>query len=151
MKKKTLMCILCILVTIGLFAQDGEGRGRGRARRTVAERVAMVHQKFDSTYHFATDKQTKIDTVFAEYYRAQDKIREEAMSANAGGRPDPATLEALRNQMDEQNIARDEKLQTIMTADEYKKWKNELEPTMRRKWQGGFGRDNAPKEGDKKQ
>ena len=43
-----------------------------------------------ASYKFDVAKQTKIDSVFATYYRQQDKIREELRSG--GERPDFETM-----------------------------------------------------------
>jgi hypothetical protein len=128
MKRKLMVLMLAMAVTVVTFAQGGGG---GRQRRTVAERVQMIHNKFDSTFHFEAAKQTKVDSVFAGFYREQDKMREEMMANAGGGPPDDATREAMRTKMQEMNADRDEKLQQILTADEYTKWKKELEPSLR--------------------
>jgi hypothetical protein len=155
MKKITMLVVVCTTMTLGLLAQEGGGRGNwggGGQRQTVAERVARVHQKFDSTFHFATEKQAKIDSAFAEQYRAQDKMREEMRgSFTPGQQPDPAVMQTMRDKMQELAIARDEKLQGILSETEYKKWKDELEPSMRPQRRGGEGRDggrggDAPKQ-----
>jgi periplasmic protein CpxP/Spy len=140
MKKRITMLLIAGFFTASLFAQEGGGRGFGGMRRTVAERVADIHKKFDSTFHFATDKQAKVDSAFADFYRSQDRFREE-MRANAtpGQQPSPEAMQAAREKMQEFQVARDEKLQGILSEDEYKKWKNELEPSMRpqRRREGG--------------
>ena len=58
---------------------------QGGSRRTVEERVQIVHAKMDSAFKLDTEKQAKVDSVFAGYYRQQDKIREELRSG--GERP----------------------------------------------------------------
>jgi periplasmic protein CpxP/Spy len=152
MNKKLIVFIVSVIFTVSAIAQDGGGRGFGGQRRTVEERVKMVHTKFDSTFHFEADKQAKVDSAFAEQYRAQDKLFAE-MRANftPGQAPDPAVREQMQEKMKELGIARDEKLQGILTETEYKKWKDELEPAMRpQRGQGGQGRGQGNGGGDKK-
>ena len=109
-----------ILVAIAVNAQGGF------QRRTVEERVQMVQQKFDSTFKLDKTKLADVDSVFANYYRSAEKIREDMMSG--GGQPD---FQAMREKMQPLMEERDKKLQGILTADQYKTWKDSLEPSMR--------------------
>ena len=68
--KHVFVLALIIATSISVNAQGG-------FRRTVEERVKAVHEKMDSVFKLDADKQAKIDTVFANYYRQQDKLREE--------------------------------------------------------------------------
>ena len=54
------------------------------------------------------------------------KQREEMKSG--GGTPD---RDAMRDNMLKLNIERDEKLKLIFTDDQFKKWKQDIEPAMR--------------------
>lgn len=131
MNKKTLFA-LCVVFLAALPAMAQPGGGRFQ-RRTVEERVQHVHAFLDSAFNkqiTAAPKWTLLDSAFSSYYRAQDKIREEMMAASGGGRPDEATMEAMRTKMQELGIERDEKLQKVFTAEQYKKWKDELEAAL---------------------
>ncbi len=68
------------------------------------------------------------DSVFTEFYTAQNKMREDARAS--GTRPDRSVFEKLASD-------RDEKLKAIFTADQYTKFKNEVEATLRPQRQGG--------------
>ncbi len=114
----TLMISICTIVN----AQGGNFR-----QRTVEERVKTIHENLDSVFKFEATKQSKIDSVFANYYRQQDKIREELRAT--GERPD---FETVRNKMQPAMEARDKELKAILAEDEFKKWKEEIEPTLRR-------------------
>jgi protein CpxP len=108
-------------------------QGGGGPRRTVEERVQMVHQKIDSAFKLDKAKLTDVDSAFAGYYRSQDKLREEMMSG--GGQPD---FQAMREKMQPLAEERDKKLQAILTADQFKTWKETIEPSMRpQRRQGG--------------
>jgi periplasmic protein CpxP/Spy len=134
MKKNIFLIVLGTVSTISIYAQSGG------IRKTVAERVARVHQKLDSVYHFAADKQAKIDSAFAHQYRAQESLMLAAKNANTSdGKPDPAAREIIRDKIEGLGAARDEKLKTIMTDAEYKKWKEEVEPAIRPKRGQGWG------------
>jgi periplasmic protein CpxP/Spy len=125
MKTKHCLFLAVILtVTIVVNAQNG--------RRTVEERVKTAHEKLDSAFKFDTGKQTKIDSVFATYYKEQDKIREELRSG--GERPD---FETMRAKMQPAIEVRDKELKTLLTEAEFKKWKDEIEPSMMQRRGGG--------------
>jgi periplasmic protein CpxP/Spy len=136
MKKKTILLSLVLLCTsVAVMAQPGGGRGQ---RRTVEERVKMIHEKLDSAFSksIPADKFALVDSAFASFYRAQDKMREEMMAG--GGPPDEAAREAMRAKMTELTVERDEKLQKVFTEAQYKKWKDEVEPALRpRRGPGG--------------
>jgi hypothetical protein len=132
MKTKGLLIIsFFILAAISVNAQGGGG---GYQRRTVEERVQMAHQKLDSAFKLDKSKLADADSAFATYYRAQDKMRDEMMSG--GGQPD---FQAFREKMQPLIDERDKKLQTILNADQYKTWKDVIEPSMRPRRQNGGG------------
>jgi protein CpxP len=122
MKLKFLI-MLCLFTgtAFTMYAQPGGGF----QRRTVPERVAIVHAKLDSAFKPSADKLAKLDAVFTDYYTAQDAKRQELM---AGGMPDRETMMAEMKKLAD---ARDEKLKGILTADEYKTWKDPIEPSLR--------------------
>lgn len=121
---KRLFILLMAVTLIGLTSKS-QDRG-GFQRRTVEERVKMVHDKIDSAFKPAAEKLTAIDAAFTDFYKAQDKMREEMMSG--GERPD---MQAMRAKMEPITNERDEKLKKALTEDQYKKWKEEIEPSMR--------------------
>ena len=129
MKTKIILMISSfLLVAIAVNAQGGF------QRRTVEERVQMVQQKLDSAFKLDKTKLADADSAFANYYRATDKLRDEMMSG--GGQFDrQAFMDKVQPLTDE----RDKKLQTILTADQFKTWKEQIEPSMRGRRQGGGG------------
>jgi protein CpxP len=121
------------VVLLGALAVNAQGGNF--PQRTIEERVKAVHEKLDSAFKFDAAKQSKIDTVFAGYYRQQDKLREELRSG--GERVD---RETMREKMQPAIEARDKELKTLLTEEEFKKWKTEIEPSMRRPGGGGGNR-----------
>lgn len=120
-----------VLMSAALFAQAQPGG----QRRTVEERVKMVHEKIDSAFKLDADKLAKVDAAFTKYYKDQDKLREEMMSG--GERPD---FQAMREKMQPLTEARDKELKTILTDEQFKKWKEEIEPAMMPRRGGGGSR-----------
>jgi periplasmic protein CpxP/Spy len=131
MKKRTITVLaLMFAITLGANAQGGGGF----QRRTVEERVQIVHTKIDSAFKLEAATQAKVDTAFAAYYRSQDKIREELMSG--GERPD---MQVMREKMQPATDTRDKELKTLLGDDKYKIWKEQLEPSLRPQRRNGGG------------
>jgi hypothetical protein len=108
-----------------LLAAVANAQG-GFQHRTVEERVQIVQQKFDSAFKLDKPNLADVDSVFANYYRAQDKLREEMMSGS--GQPD---FQAMREKMQPLMDERDKKLQAIIAEDQFKTWKEAIEPSLR--------------------
>ena len=127
MKKSFLL--LAVAFMVGTVAVNAQGGGGNFQRRTVEERVQTIHQKMDSAFKLDKAKLTQVDSVFANFYRSTDKVREELM--NSGG--DRSTM---REQMQEKTAplvaARDKELQVVIGDDNFKVWKETIEPSMRR-------------------
>lgn len=130
MKSKSLLLLFALFVSaIGLYAQPGGGQ-----RRTIEERVKAVHEKLDSAFKPGAEKLAKIDAAFTTYYTQQDKMREEMRAG--GERPDP---QVMREKMQGMADARDKELKTILSDEQFKKWKDEIEPALMPRRQGGGG------------
>ncbi len=108
-------------------------QGGGFQRRTVEERVKSVMDKL-ADFKLDKDKSALTDSAFTSYYKAMDKMREEMMSG--GGQPD---RDAMREKFQKLSAERDDKLKKIFTDEQYKKWKDEIEPTTRPQRGGGGG------------
>jgi hypothetical protein len=117
--------ITLMISSFVLLAAISNAQG-GFQRRTIEQRVQIAQQKFDSAFKLDKAKLSETDSVFANYYRTQDKVREDMMSG--GGQPD---FHAMREKMQPLMDDRDKKLQGILTADQYKTWKDEIEPSLR--------------------
>src|SRR5205085_1881092 len=128
MKKRFLFFAIALLA--GTVAVNAQGGGGGNfPRRTVEERVQSIHQKMDSAFKLDKTKLTQVDSIFAGYYRSTDKMREDLMAA--GG-----DRSAMREKMQPLTEARDKQLQPVLGDDNFKTWKEVIEPSMRR---GGGG------------
>ena len=81
-------------------------------------------------------EQDKTTAVFTDFYTTQDKMREDARAS--GNRPDRSAMEKIMND-------RDEKLKAIFTDEQYKKYKAEVEATLRpqRRQGGGMQSSNS--------
>ena len=125
--------LLLTIASCAVFTANAQGGG---PRRTVEERVKAVMDKL-ADFKLDKDKTALTDSAFTSYYRDQDKIREEAMSG--GGTPD---RDAMRAKFQKLGADRDDKLKKVFTDDQFKKWKDEIEPTTRPQRPGGGGGNN---------
>ncbi|HEU5366545.1 MAG TPA: hypothetical protein VFU62_13490 [Hanamia sp.] len=116
MKRKiTMLFALILMATTGIYAQ-------GMQRRSVPERVKATMDKITTPLNLDASQASRTDSVFTDYYNAQMKMFQDARAS--GNRPDRSAFEKLMQD-------RDAKLQTIFTADQYTKFKNEVEETLR--------------------
>jgi periplasmic protein CpxP/Spy len=130
MKKKI---VLFLAVTLSVVFS---ANAQGGQRRTAEERVKTAMDKL-ADFKLDKDKSALTDSAFMAYYKAQDKTREEMMAA--GGTPD---RDAMREKMQKFAAERDEKLKKIFTEAQYKKWKDEIEQTLRPQRPPGGGGNN---------
>jgi hypothetical protein len=113
--KITMLFAFILMATTGIYAQ-------GMQRRSVPERVKATMDKLTPALNLDASQQTKTDSVFTDYYNAQMKMFQDARES--GNRPD-------RSQFEKMMQDRDAKLKDIFTADQYTKFKNEVEATLR--------------------
>jgi hypothetical protein len=127
--KKTIIALAVVMLagTAPSFAQGG-GNG-GFQMPTPEERVKRVHFKADSAFKLDEAKMKDMDAAYLDYYKAQDKVREEAM-ASAGGDRD-AMRAAMQEKMKPFMEALDTKVKPILGDDKFKIWKEQIEPTLR--------------------
>ena len=124
--KKTIIA-LAVVMFAGIapsFAQGG-----GFQMPTPEERVKRVHFKADSAFKLDEAKMKDMDAAYLDYYKAQDKVREEAM-ASAGGDRD-AMRAAMQEKMKPFMETLDAKVKPILGDDKFKVWKEQIEPTLR--------------------
>ena len=121
MKKMSLL-LFATLAFAAAYAQPGGGF----QRRTVEERVAMVHAKMDSAFKLDAVKAAEVDAIFTTFYKDSDKAREEMMAS--GERPGREVMQAKMQPLAE---AREEKLKKTLPEAQYEIWKKQIEPGMR--------------------
>jgi hypothetical protein len=113
--KITMLFALILMATTGIYAQ-------GMQRMTVPERVKATMDKLTTPLTLTDAQVTSTQSVFTDYYTAQTKMFEDARAS--GQRPD-------RDAMQKMTDDRDAKLKAIFTPDQYTKYKNEVEATLR--------------------
>jgi biopolymer transport protein ExbB/TolQ len=131
---KKVILLIAIAITGALAVQAQGGGGGGFQRRTPEERLKMAKEKL-ADLKLDKDQTTKTDSIFMDYFRSQDKVFEDMRSA--GGPPD---RDQIREKMKKLADDRDDKLKKVFTDDQFKKWKDEIEPSMRPQRGGGGNR-----------
>ena len=121
-----MLAAIMLTSTVAVKAQGG-----GMQRRTVEENVKLVMEKL-ADLKLDKGQTAKTDTTFTHYFKDRDKMFEEMRSGN-GDRSQ------VREKMTSLMTDRDEKLKKIFTDAQYKKWKEEIEPSMRPQRGGGAG------------
>ena len=120
MKTKFVLALAIFVAgTLTANAQNG-----GQPRRTVEERAKAAMDKIID-FKLDKDKSDQADSVFTQYYRTASAKRQEMM---AGGSTD---RDKMREEMQKMGADRDDKLKKIFTDDQFKKWKDEIEPSLR--------------------
>jgi len=109
-----------------------QAQGGGFPRRTVEERAKAAMDKL-ADFKLDKEKADQTDSVFTQFYRAADAKRQEMM---AGGSPD---RDKMREEMQKMGAERDEKLKKIFTEEQFKKWKDDIELSLRPQRPGGNG------------
>lgn len=127
--KKIFMICFGFAVFGFTYAQPGDGF----QRQTPEERVAAIHKKLDSAFKLEPTKLATLDTALTVLFKQQDdKLRE---MFSGGERPDRETMMAERKKYTD---ARDEMIKAILNEEDYKIWKDKIEPSMRpQRPQGG--------------
>ena len=128
MKKQVLLLAVAATLAVTTMAQGGGNF----QRRTPEERLKPIHEKMDSAFKLEAAKLTQVDSIFIQSFRASDKQMEEIR--NNGG--DREAMMAARQKFTDE---RDVKLKAVLTEEQMKIWKEQIEPSMRPQ-RGGGGR-----------
>jgi hypothetical protein len=114
--KITMLFALLTMATTIIFAQGGG------QHMTVPERVKATMDKITPALALNPQQVSSTDSVFTDYYTTIGKAMQDARAS--GERPDRSVFEKMRDD-------RDAKLKNIFTPDQYTKFKNEVEATLR--------------------
>lgn len=121
---KIRLSFLCMLMLAGVLSAAAQG---GMQRRTPEERTKRVVDTLITVLKLDQGQQTQAQSAFMDYYKESDKLRE---AMQAGTPPDRTQFEKLMTD-------RDEKLKKFLSEDQFKKFKDDIEPVMRPRRQGG--------------
>ena len=117
--------LLGIMMLSGVMMANAQGGGGGM-RRTPEERTKRIVDTLATVFKLDQDHQTQATTVFVDFYKSMT-------SMGQGASPE-----------DRQKLTadRDDKLRKVLGEDQFKKFKDEIEPAMRQRRPGGGGGGN---------
>jgi periplasmic protein CpxP/Spy len=121
MKKQIAAVLITALFSIG----TATAQGGGGPRKTVPERVKEVMEKLVD-FKLDKAKSDQADSIFTSFFTSQQKMMEEMRAG--GAVPDREVMRENRKKLVDE---RDAKLKTVFTEEQFKKWKDEIEPSMR--------------------
>lgn len=120
MKRKiTVLLVMLFALIINTQAQQGQGG----ARRSPEEMSKMMAQRLTDSLKLTADQQKAVESVFLTSRQAQDKLR---AGLAPGTRPEKADMDKINN-------TRDEGLKKVLTPDQFKKYKDDMEANMARR------------------
>ncbi|WP_119079429.1 hypothetical protein [Chitinophaga alhagiae] len=128
MKKLLLLLAFGLAVTFSAQAQQGGGQ-----RRSVEERVKMTVDRMKETLQINQDQATKLEAVFTKSFKDMEKAREDARSS--GNRMDREAFTKFSKE-------RDEKVKSILTEEQYKKYEAAEKERRQRMGNRGGGGNN---------
>ena len=114
---KIKITLFAILMLVGVVSTQAQ---QGNQRRTPEERTKMVVDRLTDSLKISAAQATDINTVYLDFYKAQDKLRE---GLAPGTRPERADMDKLTE-------LRDAKLKVILKEEQFAKLK-EMEAAMR--------------------
>ena len=114
---KIKITLLAILMLVGVVSTQAQ---QGPQRRTPEERTKMVVDRLTDSLKISAAQAADINTVYLDFYKGQDKLRE---GLAPGTRPERADMDKLTE-------ARDAKLKIILKEEQFTKLKA-LEAAMR--------------------
>ena len=126
MKKQFILMLFAAMFSL----TAANAQGGGGQRQKPEERVKATMEKM-APLNLDADAKKKTEVVIAEFNTAQQKAMEEM---RAGGGTDRKAMAAKSKELSD---ARDAKLKTIFTADQLKKWIDEIEPSLKQQRGGG--------------
>lgn len=118
MKKQFSLLLAALFVTISSLMAQG-----GMQRQTPEERVKATMEKI-LVLELTEDQTKKTTIVITDFVNSQQKTMEELRS----GGTDREGWMTKRKELEDN---RDKKLKEIFTADQFKKWIDEIVPSMR--------------------
>lgn len=122
--KKHFLLLASVLVMGFSVANAQGGGGGGMQRQTPEERTKSTMEKL-APLKLSAEQITKTTAIFSDAYNTQQKAMEEM---RASGSFDREAYQAKRKEWD---AARDVELKAVFTAEQFKKWQEEVEPSLR--------------------
>jgi hypothetical protein len=130
--KKAIFLLITVAIA-GIYTANAQGGGGNFQPRTPEEQLKAVKEKLVDL-KLTPDQTTKSDSAFVKYFRTRTKMMEEMRAG--GAQPD---RDAMREKSQKLMTDRDDELKKIFDEGQFKKWKDEIEPSLRQRRGGGGG------------
>ena len=127
---------MALATVISITSVSAQG-GQGGQRQTPEERTKAAMEKI-AAFDLKQDARTKVENILTDFYKAQQTAMQEMRAA---GNTDRSAAMEKRKQLAD---ARDAKLKEVFTAEEYTKWINDIEPSLRPQRQAAPAPATAP-------
>ncbi|ANH82917.1 hypothetical protein A8C56_19730 [Niabella ginsenosidivorans] len=122
-----LMLIMSLFVILSSFIS-------AHGQKSVSEKVSNALAKFDAVIKPDKAKRSSIETIFTDFYTAHEKLRSNIQGAASDNRqPLQQDYQSIRKQNESLFADRDNRLKKVLSTEEFKKWKDEIEPSLRKK------------------
>ncbi|HRD58316.1 MAG TPA: hypothetical protein PK504_09720 [Ferruginibacter sp.] len=121
-----------LVLATSFFLMAGSAIAQGPQRMSVDERVKIALDKIEAGIKPSESVRSGAKVILIDFYTAQQKKMEEIFAS--GNRPDREEMMQIRKQMGDE---RDAKLKNIFSAEQFAKWQNEIEPSLRPQRDGG--------------
>ncbi len=109
---KIKITFLAMLIFAGILSSQAQQQGPGQ-RRTAEERTKSLVERLRDSLALSKAQQSDIDSVYLQFYKGQDKLRE---GLEPGVRPEKADMDKLSD-------VRDAKLKIILKEEQFTKLK----------------------------
>jgi len=127
MKKQIFLFMMGLMISAGSLFAQGNGGGQ---RLSPEERAKTAMEKI-AVLNLNADQSSKTNVIITEFYTTSQKAMEEMRASGSFDR------EAFQAKREELTKARDAKLKEVLNADQFKKWVDEVEPSLRPQRGGG--------------
>lgn len=124
--KTKLFFLACILA-----AAMSSVNAQGNQRKSVEDRVAIVHEKFEKAFSLDKTKLNEIHSLFTDFYTSQQKLRENIQGPGLAQGFAQQDFQSVRKRNENLISEREGRLKKLLTTEQYKKWKEEIEPSLR--------------------
>lgn len=111
------------------------GNAQGSTENKVKEKVSYAIKKMDAAFTFEADKKANVEVILSDFYTEQLKLKNEIQRPASGLRQGlvQQNFQNIRKKNEDLIADREAKMQKALSEDQYKKWRDDIEPTLHSK------------------
>jgi len=101
----------------------------------VKEKVNTAVEKLDNTFGLEKAKKSTIEDIFIDFYLGQQKLKDNIQRPASGMAQGLVSqnFQSVRKQNESLINERESRLKKELTQEQYKKWKEDIEPLLHKK------------------